>query len=88
MKRLLVLALTLAALAAGTAMAYNPYAPNQFDAMSFAEEVKNEAAHLQPENDDCARAELAALLCMGCTVVAGPDGTAGMTMPCSELTSV
>ena len=33
MKRLLVLALTLAALAAGTAMAYNPYAPNQFDAM-------------------------------------------------------
>jgi DNA-binding protein WhiA len=52
--------------------------------MSFAEEVKNEAAHLQPENDDCARAELAALLCMGCTVVAGPDGTAGMEFSTSN----
>lgn len=33
MKRWILLALTVLALSAGTAAAYNPYAPNQFDAM-------------------------------------------------------
>ena len=52
--------------------------------MSFAEEVKNEVAHFMPENAACERAELAALLCMGGTVVAGPDGTAGMEFSTSN----
>ena len=39
--------------------------------MSFAEDVKNEIAHCMPEDEDCRRAELAALLAMGDSVVMG-----------------
>ena len=46
--------------------------------MSFAEDVKNEAAHYETNDINSRRAELAALLCMGGTVLYGCDGYVGM----------
>ena len=46
--------------------------------MSFAEEVKNEIAHCKPENAACRFAELAALLCMGGSLILGSRGTIGI----------
>ncbi|MCH4188589.1 MAG: DNA-binding protein WhiA [Megasphaera sp.] len=52
--------------------------------MSFAEEVKNEIAHCKPENAACRYAELAALLCMGGSLLAGSGGHAGMEFSTSN----
>jgi DNA-binding protein WhiA len=52
--------------------------------MSFAEEVKNEAAHYQPENAACRKAELSALLCMGGLLILGPNQTVGLEFSTSN----
>lgn len=52
--------------------------------MSFAEEVKNEVAHYKPENAACRYAELAALLCMGGSLLAGSKGHAGIEFSTSN----
>ncbi|WP_301860217.1 DNA-binding protein WhiA [uncultured Megasphaera sp.] len=52
--------------------------------MSFAEEVKNEIAHCEPENTDCRYAELAALLCMGGALILGSHGHIGMEFSTSN----
>ncbi len=52
--------------------------------MSFAEQVKNEVAHCRPENAACRQAELAALLCMGGSVILGPRGHVGMEFSTSN----
>ena len=47
--------------------------------MSFAEDVKNEIAHYETTDERVRRAELAALLCIGGTVLHGTaDCTAGL----------
>ena len=46
--------------------------------MSFAEQVKNEVAHYKPEDASCRQAELAALLCMGGSVILGSHGHVGI----------
>ena len=52
--------------------------------MSFAEEVKNEIAHCKPENAACRFAELAALLCMGGSLILGSRGTIGIEFSTSN----
>ena len=52
--------------------------------MSFAEEVKNEIAHYKPENADCRFAELAALLCMGGSLILGSHGMIGIEFSTSN----
>ena len=52
--------------------------------MSFAEDVKNEVAHCQPENGDCRYVELASLLCMGGTLLLGSKGAAGIEFSTSN----
>lgn len=52
--------------------------------MSFAEEVKNEAAHIPVEDAACRTAELAALLCMGGSLLPGSDGCAGLEFSTSN----
>lgn len=52
--------------------------------MSFAEEVKNEVAHLKPENEACCRAELTALLCMGGSLILGSHGAIGLEFSTSN----
>lgn len=52
--------------------------------MSFAEEVKNEIAHYQPENAACRHAELAALLCMGGSLILGSHGHVGIEFSTSN----
>jgi len=52
--------------------------------VSFAEEVKNEAAHYKPENAACRYAELAALLCMGGSIILGPKQTTGIEFSTSN----
>lgn len=52
--------------------------------MSFAEEVKNEIAHLKPENDRCCKAELTALLCMGGSLILGSRGAMGLEFSTSN----
>ena len=46
--------------------------------MSFAEEVKNEVAHMDSEDAACRTAELAALLCMGGSLILGSGGAVGL----------
>lgn len=52
--------------------------------MSFAEEVKNEIAHYTPENAACRYAELAALLCMGGSLILGSQGHIGIEFSTSN----
>ena len=52
--------------------------------MSFAEEVKNEIAHYKPENAACRFAELAALLCMGGSLILGSHGMIGIEFSTSN----
>lgn len=52
--------------------------------MSFAEEVKNEIAHYAPENTACRYAELAALLCMGGSLMLGSQGHVGIEFSTSN----
>lgn len=52
--------------------------------MSFAEDVKNEVAHLKPENTACCRAELTALLCMGGSLILGSHGALGIEFSTSN----
>lgn len=52
--------------------------------MSFAEEVKNEIAHYKPENAACRFAELAALLCMGGSLILDSHGMIGIEFSTSN----
>ena len=52
--------------------------------MSFAEQVKNEIAHCKPENAACRYAELAALLCMGGSLMLGSRGHVGIEFSTSN----
>lgn len=52
--------------------------------MSFAEEVKNEIAHYKPENAACRFAELAALLCMGGSLILGSHRMIGIEFSTSN----
>ena len=52
--------------------------------MSFAEEVKNETAHIPMEDAACRTAELAALLCMGGSFLMGADGHTGLEFSTSN----
>lgn len=52
--------------------------------MSFAEEVKNEIAHYKPENAACRFAELAALLCMGGSLILGSHVMIGIEFSTSN----
>ena len=52
--------------------------------MSFAEEVKNETAHLAPEDAACRTVELAALLCMGGSLLLGTGGQIGLEFSTSN----
>ena len=52
--------------------------------MSFAEQVKNEIAHYKPENAACRYAELAALLCMGGSLMLGSHGHVGIEFSTSN----
>ncbi len=46
--------------------------------MSFAEDVKNEIAHYAAEDAECRKAEMAALFCMGGSLLSGKDGHVGI----------
>ena len=46
--------------------------------MSFSTDVKNELVRLEPSNECCSRAELAALLWMGGVVYFGGQGLLGV----------